>query len=182
MKIFFLTFLLMCATIPSHADEVLVSISGFRSWYYQVKGEFVVDQPPKIAWEVLSDYEGIATFVPSIKLSHIESQDSSGILLQQKISERLWFFYQGMSVLLKVNETPIEEIRFEDTSHDDFHLYKGFWRIEPAQTGAHVTYFLEVSSNFSLPVFFTKGFLKKSAEDLLQQVQKEIKRRGALHR
>ena len=132
------------------------------------------------AWEVLTDYDRIDDFVPSVKRSEVKERRGNSLLLEQEWVARALFFVRTFSVLLETREEPERHILFRDLSGKDFELYEGVWRIEPAPQGVWVRYELRAKLVFFVPGFVAKKMFKKTAEDLLGEVRLEILRRDKL--
>jgi hypothetical protein len=139
-----------------------------------LKGRFYVAADPAVAWGVLTDYERIPRFVSSMKVSRIElREDPQDLLLTQEAEGGILFFTKRVHVLLKVHETPMTTIDFEDVDNRDFSLYRGSWTITPCpQGGVSVVYQLNAHRKFDVPL--AGDAMNGGVRDLLTDVQKEI--------
>jgi len=144
----------------------------------RVNGRFEAPVPASVAWEVLTDYDHIPRFVRSMKLSHVEKRDSSGVLVRQDAVSGFLFFHRHVQVLLDVKEDRGARIGFRDISGKDFTTYFGEWRLEADSTGTRVRYQLEAEPRMALPRSMCRGMLKGVARDLLEQVRAEMIRRA----
>jgi hypothetical protein len=93
--------------------------------------------------------------------------------LTQEAEGGILFFTKRVHVLLKVHETPMTTIDFEDVDNRDFSIYRGSWTIAPCpQGGVSVVYQLTAHRNFDVPL--AGDAMNGGVRDLLTDVQKEI--------
>ena len=139
----------------------------------ELQGQFYVRADRSVAWAVLTDYENIPQFVSSLKVSRIEKRHRNDILLVQEMEGGFLFLTKRVHLLLKIHETPMGTIAFEDVDHQDFSVYQGYWNIQACpQGGVSVLYQLTDSRKFDLPL--AGDAMNGGVKDLLGDVQKEI--------
>jgi len=157
------------------ADNVSLAFQE-KDGRYDIEGFFYVTADPKTAWNVLSDYDHIPSFVHDMKLSRVQVREGNDILLRQEAEGGFLFFTQKVRLFLHVLETPEKSIQFTDIAHKDFKSYEGSWTIEamPATQDLKVSYRLVADSNFSAPAFLASDAVKGGAQGLLVAVRKEI--------
>lgn len=146
---------------------------------YQVDGTCAVRATRATAWSVLTDYEGIDRFVPSMRVSRVLSRAPDHWLVEQIASARVFVFGRTMRVVLEIHEQPPDSIRFEDIAREDFSSYRGMWRIEGRGTDTRVVYRVTAKPRFSVPDFILRRALLTSIQSLLIDVGREIERRAA---
>src|SRR5262249_47067208 len=94
----------------------------------RVRGVFVVPVTPAVGGGVLTDYEGIGKFVPSVRESRIEPQADGRQLLRQDAVGSMMFIHRRVHVLLELEEDRERRISFHDVLGKDFRAYSGEWR------------------------------------------------------
>ena len=146
---------------------------------YQVDGICPVRATRATAWSVLTDYEGIDRFVPSMRVSRVLSRTPDHWVVEQIASARVFVFGRKMRVVLEIHEQPPDSIRFEDIAREDFSSYRGLWRIEGRGTATRVIYRVTAVPRFSVPDFVLRRALRTSIQSLLTDVGREIERRAA---
>ena len=156
-----------------HAPRISVTSSEGT---YCVKGSFHVDAPLGVAWDVLTDYDNLATFVSSMRSSTSSRGASGRLIVIQEAVGRLGPFKRAMNVVLDVTEEKPARIAFQDVSGGSFHSYEGAWTLEPAGGGVLVTYGLEARAR-STPRLFGRSIMASNARDLLEEVRAEMLRR-----
>jgi ribosome-associated toxin RatA of RatAB toxin-antitoxin module len=146
----------------------------------KVRGVFVVPVAPAVVWDVLTDYQGIGKFVPSVRESRIEPQPDGRQLLRQDAVGSVMFVHRRIHVLLELQEERERRIAFHDVLGRDFRSYSGEWRIASDSSLIQVDYELDAEPRSAIMRAFCRGAMQSAAEDLLEQVRAEIMRRGAL--
>ncbi len=145
---------------------------------YQVDGVCPVRATRATAWSVLTDYEGIDRFVPSMQVSRVLSRAPDHWVVEQIASARVFVFGRKMRVVLEIHEQPPDSIRFKDIARDDFSDYRGLWRFEGHGTDTRVIYRVTAKPRFSVPDFVLRHALRTSIQSLLTDVGREIERRA----
>jgi hypothetical protein len=144
---------------------------------YRIDGSFVVDTTARVAWEVLTDYDGLASFVSSMRSSTASRDQSGRLLVTQEAVGRAGPFTRTLHVVLEVTEEAPGRIAFRDVCGGSFHSYAGNWSIGPGEAGLRVTYVLEARPR-SAPPLFARSILASNARGLLDQVRLEMLRRA----
>lgn len=154
--------------------EVVKSDAGLA-----VEGRCIVRAPAAVAWQVLTDYDGIGRFVTSMRESRVTERAENHLLVEQVAVSRLFLFSRRFRATLWVEEVPPDTIRFEDVLGRDFDGYRGEWRIEPRDGGLELVYQVTARPHTPVPDMFARGLFRHTARDLLAQVKAEIERRAA---
>jgi carbon monoxide dehydrogenase subunit G len=173
-------------TSPAAADSRSVASAALAtpsvsvtsaSGTYRIEGSFEVESPATIVWAVLTDYDGVPSFVSSMRSSTAQRESSGRLLVTQEAVGRAGPFSRTMHVVLDVVEQAPERIAFRDVCGGSFHSYAGSWTIAPEGAGVRVRYTLEARPRSSPPLF-AKSIMSANARGLLEQVRLEILRRG----
>jgi hypothetical protein len=142
------------------------------------RGRFHAAVSVAIAWQVLTDYEGITRFVPAVRESKLEQGPDGQRRLRQDAVGSAFMVERRVRVLLQLDEVVDQRIAFRDVLGKDFREYAGEWRLVPDTAGVGIEYDLRAEPSSSLMRLFCRGALKSGAEDLLGQVRGEMLRRG----
>lgn len=161
------------------AGEVAVQLKTIDNRTYEVDGRFTALAPRRAAWETLTDYDHIADWVSSMRASRVQERGPDRILVEQDASGQFLLFSRHARVLLEVRETPLRRIDFTDALLKDFVSYSGSWEIAESSGGVLVTYRLSAEPRLAAPSFVKKRILKRSIQNLLNEVRAEILRRSA---
>ena len=157
------------ATAPMSVD-----VDSARDKAYTVDAAFDVNVPPSIAWEVLTDYEGIGRFVSSIRHSAIKRREPGRVLLEQHGVGRAWIISVPMHVVLDVQEHDERVLVFRDVCGKSFTRYEGVWELTAIAGGTHVAYRLKADPAGRQPAMLAKSAIRGSVKRLLVEVRNEI--------
>jgi ribosome-associated toxin RatA of RatAB toxin-antitoxin module len=111
-------------------------------------GRFIVDASFQVsagtdtAWAVLTDYDHLSEFVPSMESSRLVDRKGPEAVVEQEARGKFLVFRRSVKIHLHVHEDSPVRIAFEDTSGQDFELYRGDWRLQPEEGSLSVRYHL----------------------------------------
>ncbi len=165
------------ATQDGGADDPVLS-ETLTSGVYALEGSFQVKAEPSLVWQVLTDYDHLSHFVPSVRTSVATVRLDGGLSVAQQFEVNVLIFSRDMRVRLSIDEEPERRIAFRDTAKHDFDLYQGSWTITKTATGSRVVYLLQARPHEAVPEFVSRGAFKDSALQMLGQLRDEIVRRS----
>ena len=114
---------------------VSVDVESGADQTYVVEAAFDVSAPAPIAWEVLTDYEGIGRFVSSIRQSTNQRRETGRAVLEQHGVGRAWIVSLPMHVVLDVREQDQRLLLFRDLCRKSFTTYEGRGSSPPSTAG-----------------------------------------------
>src|SRR5258705_7031046 len=79
--------------VPAAAADVIEARIERQGEYIAVNASVLMQVDARIAWEVLSDYDHLARFIPDMKRSRVGSRAGNRVLVEQK-AEFGFFFYR----------------------------------------------------------------------------------------
>ena len=161
----------------AEADETKLSVAREADGAFRVHGEFTVLTSAPVAWDVLTDYANLPSFVSSMRSSVVTARDGDGLTVMQHGVGKVGPFTRSMYVTLQVVEKEPSRIEFHDVSGRTFASYSGSWAIAEIPGGVQVTYGVRVLLQTPPPVF-GRSIVGKNARHLLDQVRLEMARRG----
>jgi hypothetical protein len=173
------------ALLPSPAraaaarPDATLTVAHRSDGAYEVQGVFFASAAPARAWEVLTDYANLPSFVSSMRSSAATPGPGGLTLVVQEAVGKAGPFSRTLHVALEVREQAPHRIDFRDTSGRSFSSYAGSWTVEPAGDGVRVGYTL-VAQPHSAPPFFARPILSSNARALLDEVRIEILRRESV--
>ena len=175
----FVVFSILCAPALGAKTPVNVDVENGTGDAYVVDASFDVNVPAPIAWEVLTDYEGIGRFVSSIRQSTIKKRETGRVLLEQQGIGRAWIVSLPMHVVLDVREQDQRVLTFRDVCGKSFTTYEGTWELVTAGSGTRVTYRLTADPNGKQPALLARSAIRGSVKKLMDEVRQEILARAA---
>lgn len=163
-------------------EDVYLDLTASGKGTYKIEGRFWTPGDAALVWAVLTDYDNLPVFIPSLQKSQVVEKFPDHLVLQQEaVGRALVLFHRHLSIRLAVRERIHERIDFEDIAKKDFKRYVGSWVVSPAAGGGMwVDYELTATPNFFAASFVARNAFRKMAKELLLAVQTEIIRRGEL--
>ena len=170
---------LLCAPTLGATRAISVDVENAARKTYVVDAAFDVNAPATVAWEVLTDYEGIGRFVSSIRHSTIKKRESGRVLLEQHGVGRAWIVSLPMHVVLDVREESQRILIFRDVCGKSFSTYAGAWELIAIEGGTHVSYRLKADPNGRQSAVLARSAIRGGVKKLLNEVRNEILARAA---
>ena len=132
---------------------------------------------PRIAWSVLTDYEGYPRFISQVRESRVIARNETGVVLQQRGDFGILFLKQTLGSRLLVTEQAPRTVlaRSIEGPLRDFH---GRYELEPVPGGVRLTYHGRFVPDFDLPPFIGMAALRYSLRRNFQEMTEEIMARG----
>src|SRR6266702_3040157 len=106
----FLTLALAPSLVGAAAGEAIETRIARQGEYITVNASALMQVDARIAWEVLSDYDHLAQFIPDMKSSRVVSRDGNRVRVEQKGDFGFFFYRQPVEVMLEVVEEPRRRI------------------------------------------------------------------------
>ena len=160
-------------------DGIKVNVAEEGNGVFIVKGSFTVPAGASaIAWEVLTDYDKLGTFVPSVKSSIVKPLGPDAMLVSQESTARFMGISKTMRVLLQTQEAPQSKIHFTDVGLKDFEHFIGNWTLLQTPLGTRVEYVASAKPRIYLPVW-GGSIMHEMVKGQLTSLKKEILRRPA---
>jgi ribosome-associated toxin RatA of RatAB toxin-antitoxin module len=121
----------------------------------QISAKIQIPRSVEQVWQVLTDYEALANFIPNLAKSRLLEHPTGGIRLEQVGNQRLLRFNFSARVVLDLEEKFPREINF-NMVEGDLKAYSGSWRLEPYslfdQTATDLYYTVRVWPKRTMPV------------------------------
>src|SRR6266704_5712079 len=102
----FFTLAVAPGIVRAAAAEAIETRIERHGEYITVSASAVMQVDARIAWEVLSDYDNLAQFIPDMKSSRVVSRSGDRVRVEQKGEFGFFFYRQPVDVTLEVFEQP----------------------------------------------------------------------------
>ncbi|KAL2631523.1 hypothetical protein R1flu_016209 [Riccia fluitans] len=141
--------------------DVEVEVVSWRERH--IKAHICVEASDQMVWDVLTDYERLAEFIPNLIRSEVINSPQPGRvwLLQQGVQSSMYWHIEAR-VVLELEELPLKpdgkELRFSMVD-GDFKRYVGRWYLRPGPRAGTTMLFYEVSVIPKL--FFPAPFVER---------------------
>ena len=168
--------------LPLHAwaQEIDFAIER-KGEYITVNASVRMQVDARVAWEVLSDYDNLAQFIPDMKSSRVVSRDGNRVLVEQKGEFGFFFYRQPVDVMLEVVEDPMRRIDARRISGNIRDLETRY-ELEASDAGVKLDYTGRFIPEFSVPPLFGMPMVRRIVERRFRAMVEEIARRDALAR
>lgn len=117
--------------LSSLIDTVEVQVDQLSQRQRQISAKIPIAQAVEPIWQVLTDYEALADFIPNLSISQRLQHPTGGIRLEQVGTQRLLRFNFSARVVLDLEEKFPYEINF-NLVEGDLKAFSGSWRLQPA--------------------------------------------------
>ncbi len=165
---------------PAAAQEV--SVETVREGeFIKVSATAQMQVDRRTAWDVLSDYDHLAEFIPDMLSSRIVLRNADGVLVEQKGEIGFLFFRQPLEVTLAVFEQPPRRIVARGVAGNVREM-EARYELQSSQDGVKLSYFGRFIPEFFLPPIVGMAIVRSSMERKFRAMVDEILRRDALAR
>jgi len=149
-----------------------------RQGVFRVDVTIPVEVDAQTAWQVLTDYNRLAEFVPDMRSSRVVSGAGEPLRVRQVGEAGVLFFRVDVDVDLQIEETPPEKLAFRAVGGNMKHM-KGDWRI--ARTGQDIvlSYQAELEPGFWVPPLLGTALMRRDVGRQVAGVVNEMLRRHA---
>jgi carbon monoxide dehydrogenase subunit G len=169
----------MQAGLAPAADDLAVEVErNGRSFAVRAAAKLVA--PRALVWEVLTDYDNLARFIPGLSKSKVELRVGNRVLLEQKGEARFLVFSYPIEVRLDVLESPTDSISSRRVG-GNLRRMTGRYDLHLSREGTVLRYTGELEPDFALPPIIGTLALRTMVEEQFAAMVAEVDRR-ALHR
>ena len=162
----------------AHAAEPVTVQASRHDGAFFVEAVAELSADPRIAWQVLTDYDRYAEFIPDLRSSRVVGRSSSGTVVEQHGQAEFLFIRIPLEVRYLVEETPFRVVRSRAIG-GDFREMEGTYDITPTPGGLRLTYSGRLVPGFMMPPLFGTTAVRISVERQFGAMVREIVRRDA---
>ena len=157
------------------AAEVVVHASR-QGEALEVEASAQFEADVRQTWQVLTDYDHLADFIPGMRVSRILLRKGNGLIVEQKGEARLLFFSYPIEVKLAVEEFPYERITSRAVA-GNFREMHGAYHLEAGEGRITLRYRGRMTPDFIVPPLIGTFVLRKNVERQFGALVDEILRR-----
>lgn len=129
-----------------------------------------------VAWEVLTDYDHYARFVPDLRSSKVLARAGDTVIVEQRGVAGFFVFRFPLEVRLAVTEQPYEQVCAQAIG-GNFKEMTGLYRLVPEGDELRFTYSGRLVPAFSLPPLIGTTMIRVAVERQFTALVREILRR-----
>ncbi|KAF3436628.1 hypothetical protein FNV43_RR23720 [Rhamnella rubrinervis] len=177
-------------------DGVHIELKTLGNNRRRIRSTVAIDAPLHVVWNILTDYERLADFIPGLAVSQLLDKGHNYARLYQIGQQNLAFGMKfNAKVIVDCYEKELESLPFGQKRdiefkmiQGDFQIFEGKWSIEQFNRGTeddswidqeiHTTlsYFVDVKPELWLPVRLVEGRLCKEIKLNLACIREEAQK------
>lgn len=150
-----------------------------RGGLFAVHVETPVAANAAVAWQVLTDYNHLAEFVPDMRASRVVSAPGEPLRIEQRGETGFLLFKFTVNVELEIREMPPSRLGFR-AIRGNMQRMQGEWRIDKADSGVVLVYEAELQPSFWVPPLIGPAIMRSDIAGQIAGVVREIERRQAV--
>ena len=158
-------------------DTIEVQVEQVSPRRRQISARIPIFQSIEPIWQVLTDYEALADFIPNLSISQRLEHPTGGIRLEQVGTQRLLRFNFSARVVLDLEEKFPHEINF-NLVEGDLKDFSGSWRLQPdlhsQQVVTHLFYTVCVLPKRTMPISIIEHRLAKDLRLNLLAIRQRV--------
>lgn len=128
-------------------------------------------------WEVLTDYNSLASFVSGMRSSRIVSAPGEPLLVEQKGESGFLWFRVPIEVVARVEEVPFGAVRSQSVG-GNLTNKRAEWDLRRHDHATRVNYRANITPGFSLPPLIGPAIVGRDVRIMLESVASEMLRRA----
>ncbi|MEN9208267.1 MAG: SRPBCC family protein [Gloeomargarita sp. GMQP_bins_120] len=159
-------------TQPGDGD-VRVEVVRLSPWDRSIRAVTAIPAPVEPIWQVLTDYERLADFVPSLVLSRRLPHPPGKIRLEQIGAQRFLKCSFRARVVLDIEEHYPERIDFHAVE-GDFVTFRGAWELQPQPQATQLIYSVHLRPRLGLPVRLVENKIQRGVTVNLLAIRRQV--------
>lgn len=138
--------------IEAEADSVQITTEKRPERQRRIFASVTIPQPVERVWQVITDYEHLADFIPSMTSSRLLPNSEGRIRLEQVGTQCFLKVKFCARVVLDMTEKFPHELGFA-MQDGDFKIFEGCWKLQPSDDAqsTHLFYDLSVKAPRAIP-------------------------------
>lgn len=176
-----LAFVAALGTAPGASAGKLAIQVERQGEFVSVRASAVLDADALTAWEVLTDYDHLAEFIPDMKSSRVLRRDGDRAVVEQKGELGFLFFSRAIDVTIAVSEEPLRRIVARAIA-GNLKDMEASYELTASANGMELGYRGRFVPDFFLPPLIGMPLVRRSLERRLRAMVDEIERRYAVAR
>jgi ribosome-associated toxin RatA of RatAB toxin-antitoxin module len=171
----------LCVSLTVAAQQLSIESSA-QGGVVTVRASAEMHVDPRTVWDVISDYDHLAEFIPDMKSSRVVQRDGDTVIVEQTGDFGFLFFRQPITVRLFAVEYPTRRILAHAVG-GNLREMEGRYDLENLASGAvRLLYEGRVVPDFPLPPIIGPLLMRGELSRQFTAMVKEIMRRDALAR
>ncbi|QTQ35552.1 Polyketide cyclase/dehydrase family protein [Aromatoleum petrolei] len=131
---------------------------------------------PALAWEVLTDFDHMAGFVPNVRTSRVTERGDGYVRVQQSGVAGYGVFWTNFESVREIRFFPPSEIRAQGVGGNVKRM-ESLMRLDAEPGGTLLRYHAEVQPDFWLPPLLGPAFVRHETAEQFSAIIREMVRR-----
>ncbi|HEV7393432.1 MAG TPA: SRPBCC family protein [Burkholderiales bacterium] len=131
------------------------------------------------AWQVLTDYDHYAEFIPNLRVSHVVARHGPVVTVEQSGDAMFWMFRIPIAIRYQVTESPPNRLQSRATG-GSLRALASSYVLTTTQSGMRLDYSGHIAPRFDLLGRIEQMAVRKNIEREFQALADEIERRSAV--
>ncbi|XGB41283.1 MAG: SRPBCC family protein [Nodosilinea sp. LVE1205-7] len=150
-------------------QKVTIRTEGCGQHQRRIVASTEIAASPNQVWQVLTDYDNLASFIPNLSLSQRLRHPQGGIRLEQIGSQCFLSLRFCARVVIDMVEEFPHRLKFT-LVEGDFRQFQGEWQLQPVSTGLTtcLIYDLMICPAWGMPIALIEGHI---CQDLSRNLQ-----------
>ena len=144
---------------------------------FNVEANVLIAVDRRVAWQVLTDYNNLASFIPGMRSSRIVSAPGEPLLLEQKGESGFLLFRVPIEVVSRIEEVPLGAVRFQSVG-GNLRNKRGEWALAQHDHATRVSYRASITPAFLLPPLIGSAIVGRDVRIMVESVSREMLRRA----
>jgi hypothetical protein len=167
----------LSTAVAAHAETALRSIN-----VKQDGDAFIVDAvifapvPPALAWEVLTDFDRMNTFIPNLRMSRVLKRDGNQLAIEQQGVAKFGLLSFPYVSERNIDMSPPNSIRSVET-RGNMKRFESVATFSPEGSGTLIGYRSEMVPSPFVAKVLSKNFLEHEVEERFNAIVGEMVRR-----
>ena len=157
--------------------ELTVTVDK-RGKSFVVDASIDIQVPLRVAWEVLTDFDHMATILGNLSASRVASRTDRTLVVQQEGVARYGIFSYTFTSEREIRLKPMKRIVARQISGNALSFVSEL-RLSPGDNGTEVRYHAEIVPDSAIARAFGAPFVKHETEEQFRALAAEMARRDA---
>ncbi|NBD33859.1 MAG: cyclase [Cyanobacteria bacterium] len=160
--------------LAAQLDAVKIETEEVAKRQRRITSQIAIAHPRESVWQVLTDYESLPQFIPSLEKSQrLAHPAGEKVRLEQVGKQKLLKMNFSARVVLDLEENQPERIDFEMVE-GDFKAFSGYWLLEPSAQATELIYSIFVWPPRTMPVSLIERRLSKDLSLNLVAIRQRV--------
>jgi ribosome-associated toxin RatA of RatAB toxin-antitoxin module len=138
---------------------------------YRVASSGTAAAAPAAVWRILTDYDGLADYMPNLTSTRVVSRNGDTVVLEQLGTARFLFFRQPIRLTVQVRERAPDRIDIS-LIDGDMKVYRASWELSPVAGagGTRLVYNATIEPKFAVPGFVGTNVVRQDIARMMAAV------------